>query len=96
VIFSIEKINATEDGAVSAAPLHVVPSSVELGQLVRTQRIAQRLTQTDLSLVAGVSPLFVHNLEHGKATVRLSTVLRVLDALGLTLALTGGVPDVDA
>lgn len=80
----------------TADPLRAVPTPAELGRVVRAERTGQNLTQADLSLVAGVSPLFVHNLEHGKATVRLSAVLRVLEALGLTLAVTGGSPNADA
>lgn len=68
----------------------------DLGRIVRRERTAQRLTQVDLSLVAGVSPLSIHNLEHGKPTVRMDIVLRVLDALGLTLAVDGGVRSDDA
>jgi y4mF family transcriptional regulator len=62
------------------------PTAVQLGTLIRSVRKGQSLTQIDLSAVAGVSPLFLHNLEHGKATVRLDGVMRVLSALGLSLA----------
>ncbi len=72
------------------------PSATELGRVVRAERTSQALTQVDLSVVAGVSPVFIHNLEHGKPTVRLDAVLRVLGALGLTLAVIGGTSDRDA
>lgn len=47
------------------------------------------LTQSDLALAAGVGLRFIVDLEGGKATVRLEQVLRVIDALGGSLALNG-------
>ena len=43
----------------------------------------------DLALAAGVGVRFIVDLEGGKPTVRLEQVLRVVDALGGSLALTG-------
>lgn len=71
--------------------VQLTPTVPDLGHFIRAERKAQGLTQLDLSVVAGVSALFIHNLEHGKPTVRLDAVLRVLDALGLTIAVAGGV-----
>lgn len=47
------------------------------------------LTQPDLALAAGVGVRFIVDLEGGKPTVRLEQVLRVIDALGGSLTLTG-------
>jgi len=61
-------------------------STVEdLGATVRAARKQQGLDQLLLADLAGVSDRFVRDLEHGKPTVQLREVLRVLDALGLTL-----------
>ncbi len=57
----------------------------ELGAAVRDARRQQGLDQLLLADLAGVSDRFLRDLEHGKPTVRLKEVLRVLDALGLTL-----------
>ena len=46
-------------------------------------------TQADLALAAGVGLRFIVELEAGKPTVRLEQVLRVVDALGGSLTLTG-------
>ena len=51
------------------------------------------LTQPDLALTAGVGVRFIVDLEGGKPTVRLEQVLRVIDALGGSLALTGLEPE---
>ena len=47
------------------------------------------LTQPELALAAGVGVRFIVDIEGGKPTVRLEQVLRVIDALGGSLALTG-------
>ena len=53
--------------------------------MVRHARKALSLTQPQLALAAGVGVRFIVDLEAGKPTVRLENVLRVLQALGVTL-----------
>lgn len=60
-----------------------------LGDVVRRARKALSLTQPQLALAAGVGVRFIVDLEAGKPTVRLENVLRVLQALGVTLAASG-------
>ena len=60
-----------------------------LGTALRLARKRLGLTQPDLALAAGVGVRFVVDLEAGKPTVRLEQVLRVIDALGGSLALNG-------
>jgi HTH-type transcriptional regulator/antitoxin HipB len=60
-----------------------------LGAALRKARKRLGLTQADLALAAGVGVRFIVDLEGGKPTVRLEQVLRVVDALGGSLALTG-------
>jgi len=50
---------------------------------LRTRRKELNLTQRELADLAGVSPRFIHELENGKATLRLDRLLAVADALGL-------------
>ena len=59
----------------------------DLGSSLRVARKALGLTQADLALAAGVGLRFVVELEAGKPTVRLGLVLRVVDALGVSLQL---------
>lgn len=47
------------------------------------------LTQQELALAAGGGTRFIVVLESGKPTVRLENVLRVVDALGGQLQLSG-------
>jgi HTH-type transcriptional regulator / antitoxin HipB len=57
---------------------------------LRARRRHLGLTQEDAADLAGVSVRFVHELEAGKGTVRLATLLRLLHALGLHLELHPG------
>jgi y4mF family transcriptional regulator len=66
-----------------------IPTAQTLGAALRTARKRLGLTQADLALAAGVGVRFIVDLEGGKPTVRLEQVLRVVDALGGSLALTG-------
>ena len=60
-----------------------------LGAAVLAARRKLRLTQPQLALAAGVGVRFVVELEAGKPTVRLETLLKVLHTLGGTLAVEG-------
>jgi HTH-type transcriptional regulator/antitoxin HipB len=66
-----------------------VNTPAALGQAVRNARKQIGLTQPQLALAAGVGVRFVVDLEAGKATLRLENILRVVNALGGTLAVDG-------
>lgn len=66
-----------------------ITSPQSLGVALRASRKRLGLTQADLALAAGVGLRFIVELEAGKPTVRLEQVLRVVDALGGSLTLTG-------
>ena len=59
----------------------------ELGQIVRRARRAQRLTQEELALAAGVGRGVVQKLERGRGLVRLDSALAILAALSLDVRL---------
>lgn len=65
----------------------VLSNVVQLGQAVRNKRKQDGLTQQDLAAIANVGVRFVSDLENGKATVQLESVMAVLQALGLQLLL---------
>ncbi|MGK2877566.1 MAG: type II toxin-antitoxin system Y4mF family antitoxin [Solirubrobacterales bacterium] len=58
-----------------------------LGNQIRARRKQLGLTLRDVADLAGVAVTFVHQLEHGKPTVRLSKVIDVLTVLGLKIEL---------
>lgn len=66
-----------------------IRSTEQLGDNLRAARKQLGLTQSQLALAAGVGVRFIVDLEAGKPTLRLAQVLRVIDALGGELALTG-------
>jgi len=66
-----------------------IPNARTLGSTLRDARRRIGLTQPDLALAAGVGVRFIVDLEGGKPTVRLEQVLRVVDALGGSLVLSG-------
>jgi HTH-type transcriptional regulator / antitoxin HipB len=56
-----------------------------IGATVRRAREELGMRQDELALAAGVSTRAIHQIESGKPTSRLDTVLPVLAALGLKL-----------
>ncbi|ATG90496.1 helix-turn-helix transcriptional regulator [Methylomonas koyamae] len=70
-----------------------IQSTQQLGQALRTARKQLGLTQSELALAAGVGVRFIVDLEAGKPTVRLETVMRVIEALGGQVMLDG-LPDI--
>lgn len=66
-----------------------INTPVALGQTVLQARKQLGLTQPQLALAAGVGVRFIVELEAGKPTIRLETLLKVLHALGGTLAVKG-------
>lgn len=61
----------------------IINSIKELGNLIKTIRKAQGLTQTDLAAAAGVGIRFIVDLENGKETAQLGKALNILMMLGL-------------
>jgi HTH-type transcriptional regulator / antitoxin HipB len=60
-----------------------IKSTIDLGQLVREYRVAQKMTQADILGLANTGNRFIVELENGKPTVQFQKVLDVLDTLGL-------------
>lgn len=72
-----------------------IRSPEQLGRALRAARKQLGLIQPQLALAAGVGVRFIVDLEAGKPTLRLENVLRVIDALGGEVHLSG-LPTVDA
>jgi HTH-type transcriptional regulator / antitoxin HipB len=66
-----------------------IKSPQELGKALRSARKQLGLTQPQLALAAGIGVRFIVDLEGGKPTVRLDSVLRVIEALGGVITLDG-------
>jgi transcriptional regulator with XRE-family HTH domain len=63
-----------------------ITSPTELGLLIRSVRRASEVRIDDLAATAGLSKQFVQDVEHGKATVQLGLVLKLLAELGMPLS----------
>jgi HTH-type transcriptional regulator/antitoxin HipB len=70
-----------------AATLTNSPEALAAAVLAARKRLG--LTQPQLALAAGVGVRFIVDLEAGKPTIRLATLLKVLNALGGALAVEG-------
>lgn len=55
----------------------------DIGHAVRDARVSLGMSQTEVAAGAGVTRYVVTNLESGKGNPTLSTLLAVLDAVGL-------------
>jgi y4mF family transcriptional regulator len=62
--------------------------ALALGARIHDRRKELHTTQEDLAALAGVSSRFLGELERGKPTVRLDSMLAVCEALGLSVTLT--------
>lgn len=63
-----------------------ITSSRDLGQVVRAVRKEAGVRLDDLAAIVGVSKQFTSDVEHGKPTVQLERVLRLLAELGIELS----------
>lgn len=57
----------------------------KLSDVIKRHRNRSGLTQKALADIAGVGKTVIFDLEHGKESVRLNTVLKVLDALNIKI-----------
>jgi transcriptional regulator with XRE-family HTH domain len=64
-----------------------IASPAELGLVVRAARRAQGLRLDDVAAFAGVGYVFAGDVEHGKETVQLGRVLKLLKQLGLEVVI---------
>lgn len=57
----------------------------ELGKLIKNTRKAQKLTQKDLALVAGMSVRLIVELEKGKRGVSIESIIKLCSLLGMKI-----------
>jgi len=60
-----------------------------VGQIIHFHRKKAGLSRIDLAMVAGVGKTVIYDIEHGKKTVWIKTLLKILDALNITMLLDG-------
>ncbi len=64
-----------------------------IGRLVRYHRTQAGLSRIDLAAIAGVGKTVVYDIENGKGTVRLNTLLKVLETLNISIFLDSPLMD---
>jgi y4mF family transcriptional regulator len=65
----------------------------KIGRIVQFHRKEAGLARIDLADIAGVGKTVVYDIENGKETVRLTTLLKVLGALNISIFLDGPLMD---
>lgn len=58
-----------------------------LGQIIRAHRKARGLSREACARLAGVGKTAIYDMEHGKDTVQLATLLKVLHVLNISIHL---------
>jgi len=61
----------------------------DLARIVIYHRKKSGLTRLELARMAGVGKTVVYDIEHTKRTVRLDTILKILNVLNITIELKG-------
>lgn len=69
------------------------PLHQKLAKIVLHHRKAAGLSQLALADLAGVGKTVVFDIEHGKTTIRLDTLLKVLHALNIQISFTTPLKD---
>ncbi|HEX2583048.1 MAG TPA: type II toxin-antitoxin system Y4mF family antitoxin [Chlamydiales bacterium] len=67
--------------------------SKKIGRMVRFHRKKAELTQKELATLADIGKTAVFDIEKGKPTVRLATLLAVLHVLNIQLGFQGPLMD---
>ena len=69
-------------------------TALRIGAVVRFHRKESGLSQKALADLAGVGVSSVYTIEHGKDSVQLETLLKVLSILNITLSVAGPLMEV--
>ena len=62
---------------------------IRIGRAVRFHRKKAKLTQKELAMLADIGKTAVFDIEKGKTSVRLSTLLAVLNVLNIQMKFVG-------
>jgi len=65
----------------------IIMNSIEIGNLIRHVRKKSGLSQQELAKMASVGKTVVFDIEKGKTTVQLNSLLKVIEVLNIQLQL---------
>ncbi|MBK7475266.1 MAG: helix-turn-helix transcriptional regulator [Haliscomenobacter sp.] len=60
----------------------------QIGEVIRRHRKASKLNRIECARLAGVGKTVVYDIEHGKASVQLDTLLKILKVFNISLSLS--------
>jgi y4mF family transcriptional regulator len=66
---------------------------LKIGSIVQFHRKQAGLSRIDLANISGVGKTVVYDIENGKETVRLNTLLKVLETLNISISLDSPLVD---
>jgi y4mF family transcriptional regulator len=73
-------------GNIDLEPIRI-RSTEELGAVLKVRRKKQKMTQSDLAALAGTGVRYIVDLENGKPTARIGPALKLIEWLGLEVAI---------
>lgn len=65
------------------------PWESALGALIRFHRKKAGMSRRELALLAGTGQTVIYQLEHGKQTVRLDVLTKIMGVLNMSLSVNG-------
>ena len=66
----------------------ILKTTEDIGQLIRTLRKQQNLTQQQLAQLSNVGTRFLSDIENGKQTCEIGKVLKIFSNLGINIDAT--------
>ena len=66
-----------------------MPGAQDIGRMVHFHRKKAKLSQAELAKLSGVGKTVVFDIEHGKESVRLTTLIKILYTLNIDFNFTG-------
>lgn len=73
-------------GNIGLEPIRIL-STEDLGAVLKARRKMQKMTQSDLAALAGTGVRYIVDLESGKPTARIGPALKLIEWLGLEVAI---------
>lgn len=65
--------------------IHVMTGNIAIRDLILSHRKTARLSRQELAAMSGVSKTAIFDIEHGKDTIRLDTLAKILECLNIRL-----------
>ncbi len=87
VIFIYFSLFRKKNAIFTALTVKIMLNQPELGSYIRSHRKHSGLTQAKLAEMIGVGKTVIYDLEKGKETVQLSTLIKILDGLNIKVRL---------